>query len=412
MNVKKRGRRRFLKDAALAGLAVGGVRSASAQTPAPEAPPKNLRAYGERSQFEKSVRSWAPGGGTSTYAPLQDLEGIITPSSLHYVFTRGITPPAIDPREHRLLIHGMVDRPLIFTMEELKRLPSVSRIHFVECVANTAPTRGRWAAESVQERHGKSSCSEWTGVPLSLVLQEAGVQKGASWVLAESADRVKHSMSITLEKAMDDTLLAYGQNGEAVRPDQGYPLKLLVPGWEGVRNIKWLRRIQVGDKPFLTPTDMHGNASLRKDGKARWFNCEMGPKSVITSPSGGQQLSSRGFHEITGLAWSGLGAIQRVEVSTDGGRSWKDAKLQGPVHRIAHTRFRFDWNWNGEEVVIQSRCTDDKGVRQPSLLEFANTWGVEPDYFRTTTNSVVHFNPIQPWKISREGRVYNAVWET
>jgi sulfane dehydrogenase subunit SoxC len=168
----------------------------------------------------------------------------------------------------------------------------------------------------------------------------------------------------------------------------------------------------VGDKPFLTPTDMHGNASLRKDGKARWFNCEMGPKSVITSPSGGQQLSSRGFHEITGLAWSGLGAIQRVEVSTDGGRSWKDAKLQGPVHRIAHTRFRFDWNWNGEEVVIQSRCTDDKGVRQPSLLEFANTWGVEPDYFRTTTNSVVHFNPIQPWKISREGRVYNAVWET
>jgi sulfane dehydrogenase subunit SoxC len=248
-------------------------------------------------------------------------------------------------------------------------------------------------------------------VLLSLLLKEAGVKKGASWLLAESADRVKHAMSFSLEKAMDDAIVAYGQNGEAIRPDQGYPLRLLLPGWEGVRNVKWLRRIQVGDQPFMTHIEIGTNASLRQDGKARWFNFEMGPKSVITFPSGGQRLPSRGFYEITGLAWSGLGAIRRVEVSTNGGRSWKDAELQQPVFRKAHTRFRFPWNWNGEEAVLQSRCTDDQGATQPSLIEFAKIWGVSPDYFRTTTNSVIHFNPIQPWRITREGSVHNAVWD-
>ncbi len=412
MNKKEKTRRRFLQyGAGLAGLAVGGIGTARGQTAESEAAqPKNLRSYGERSRFEKTARTFGD-GSPNTFTPLQDLDGIITPSSLHYVFTRGITPMDIDPQQHRLLIHGMVERPLIFTMAELKRFPAVSRIHFIECVANTAPTRGRAEEERVQERFGKSSCSEWTGVLLSTVLKECGLQKGASWLLAESADRVTHSMSITMEKALDDAMLAYGQNGEAVRPDQGYPLRLLVPGWEGVRNVKWLKRIQVGDKPFMTHIEIGTNASLRKDGKARWFNIEMGPKSVITRPSGGQQLSGPGFHEITGLAWSGGGTIKRVEVTTDGGRTWKDANLPGPILPKAHTRFRFPWNWNGEEAVLQSRCTDERGAVQPSLLELAKIWGVEPSYFRKTENSVIHFNPIQPWKVNRDGSVKNAIWE-
>ncbi len=408
-------RRKFLKKSAiLGGLTIGGVSQVTGQEPGPASTEDNaedLRAYGKRSRYETSLRTRTRTGGPSTYTPLQDSTGIITPSALHYVFTRDARPPDIDPRTHRFMIHGMVERPLIFTMDELKQLPSVSRIHFLECVSNTNPTRGRHAAEDVQERHGKTSCSEWTGVLLSLILREAGVQKDASWLVAESADRVKHSMSIPLEKAMDDVMLAYGQNGEAIRPDQGYPLRLLVPGWEGVRNVKWLRRIKVADQPFMTHTESSNNPSLRPDGKARWFNFEMGPKSVITFPSGGQQLPRQGFYEVTGLAWSGLGTIRRVEVSVDGGATWQDAELQSPTLKKAHTRFRYEWRWRGEEAKLMSRCTDDQGVRQPSLAEFAETWGVSTEYFRTTTNTVIHFNPIQPWRITRDGKVHNAVWD-
>lgn len=410
-------RRKFLKQTTLlggmvAGSVIAGRGQETGSAKETESEP-DLLAYGRRSEFEDSVlrTGGRPGGGGSIYTPLQDTVGIITPSALHYVFSRDAKPPTIDPSRHRLMVHGMVERPLMLTMEELRRLPSVSRIHFVECVSNTNPTRGRHAFETVQERHGKTSCSEWTGVPLSLVLREAGLKPNASWLVAESADRVKHAMSIPLEKAMDDTLLAYGQNGEMIRPDQGYPLRLLVPGWEGVRNVKWLRRIKVGDRPFMTHTESSNNPSLRHDGKARWFNFEMGPKSVITVPSGGQQLTYKGFYEVTGLAWSGLGTIRRVEVSVDGGSNWQDAELQNPILPKAHVRFRFPWNWQGQEAMLLSRCTDDQGVRQPSLLEFADMWGVEPDYFRTTTNTVIHFNPIQPWRVTRDGQVQNAVWD-
>jgi len=428
MNANERGRRRFLRGgAALAGLALGASRSReswsqSLGSETPKARPKDLRAYGERSHFETALRAIPPESGGSmpsaghdSHTPLGDTLGIITPSALHYVVTRfRKAPPDIDPRQHRLLIHGLVDRPLIFTMEELKRLPSVSRVHFIECAGNSAPVEWR-GAETVQEAHGKTSCSEWTGVPLSLLLKEAGIRKGASWLVAESADAGKHTMSITLDKAMDDALVAYGQNGEAVRPDQGYPLRLLVPGWEGVRNVKWLRRIKVGDEPYMTKAESTGYSVLRPrlEGKASWYNFQMGPKSVITYPSAGKKLAGPGFYEITGLAWSGGGAIRRVQVSTDGGRSWKDAELQEPVHRIAHTRFRFPWTWNGEEAVLQSRCTNEQGEVQPTLAELGRLWGVNADYsnyFKTTETRVNHFNPIQPWKVTREGSVHNALF--
>jgi sulfane dehydrogenase subunit SoxC len=245
-----------------------------------------------------------------------------------------------------------------------------------------------------------TSCSEWTGVPLSLLLQEAGVQRGASWLVAEGADAVKLSRSIPLRKAMEDILVAYGQNGEALRPEQGYPLRLLIPGWEGNINIKWLRQIKAVDQPYMTRDETSKYTDLMPDGKARQFTFEMDPKSVITFPSGGQKLGGPGFYEISGLAWSGRGAIRRVEVSTDGGATWKDATLQEPVLRFAHTRFRLAWNWNGQDAVLQSRCTDEQGGFQPTLAESNRVRGNAYNY---------HASHIQAWKINRDGSVQNGL---
>ena len=428
MNSKQSGRRRFLKDSAalarfgLAGLAVGAaspagvaragvlteMQSASGLTQTSgsamtELDGRGFRPYGERSPFEKSVRSMPP--DTPGFTPLQDFVGIITPTALHYVNSHyGV--PILDPRQHRLLMHGMVDHPLIFTMEDLKRLPSVSRIHFLECNDNSAESVK--TAKTVLA-HGRTSCSEWTGVLLSTLLKEAGLQKGASWLVAEGADSGKHSKSIPLEKAMEDVIVAYGQNGEPMRPENGYPLRLLIPGFAGVNNIKWLRRIKVVDQPYMQKAEAAGYASIRPDGKARWFMFEMPPKSVITRPSGGQQLSGPGFYEITGLAWSGRGSIRKVEVSTDGGRTWKEAQLQTPIHRIAHTRFRFNWDWGGQETTLMSRCTDDLDQIQPTLAELSKVWKVNLEYWKETTNPINVFNPIQPWKVNRDGSIQNAL---
>ncbi|MFQ6674533.1 MAG: molybdopterin-dependent oxidoreductase, partial [Fidelibacterota bacterium] len=252
---------------------------------------------------------------------------------------------------------------------------------------------------------------EWTGVPLSLVLKEAGVQRGASWIIAEGAEMRKLQSSFPLTKAWDDVLVAYAQNGEAVRPEHGYPVRLVVPGWEGIRNVKWLRRINVADGPGHMKYESTIYTNVRPDGTARWFQFELEPNSVITFPSGEQQLPVRGFYEIRGLAWTGSGAVRRVEVSTDGGRSWKDAQLQEPIHRMAHTRFRFPWDWDGQENLIMSRCTDEWGDVQPSRAELERIWGVNSKYWLTTENRIQHYNAIQPWRVSRDGSVHNAMWE-
>jgi sulfane dehydrogenase subunit SoxC len=399
-------RRRFLKRGIALGatLAAAGTASANAQAPAPDDPSKLLggprRPYGERSRFETSTRKAFRGrtdevGGMMT--PLQDLHGTITPSALHFEVQRGGVPD-IDPRKHRLLIHGMVDRPVILTMEEIKLLPSVSRIHFLECSGNT---QSEWRAptlKNVQGTHGLMSCTEWTGVLLSLLLREIGVQKSATWVLAEGGDSTGNERSIPIAKAMDDILVAYGQNGEALRPENGYPLRLLVPGWEGNVNVKWLRRLTVTDRPYMTRMESE-HAGLMPDGKARAFVFVMEAKSVITFPSGEQRLPGPGTYEITGLAWSGRGAIRRVEVSTDAGRTWHDAVLQEPVLRFAHTRFRFPWRWNGREAVLQSRCTDETGYVQPTLAALVKTRGL---------NSRLFLNAIQSWKVAGDGSVHNV----
>ena len=415
MHSRQLGRRRFLKEgAAIAGLTAGAIRSASGQgqTLVSEARPKDSRAYGERSRFLNSVRTL---DRTGQVTPLQDLMGIITPAALHFVQSRGYDPPDTDPRQHRLLIHGMVDRPLVFTMEELKRFPSVSRILFLECPGNTGKTALEDGAATVQQTHGKTSCSEWTGVPVSLLLQEAGVQQGAYWLVAEGAEKGNRAQSVPLEKAMDDALVAYGQNGEPLRPEQGFPIRMLLPGCTGGVNTKWLRRIKVLDQPEMGIWDLQQGNAIRvsPDGKGGRLPT-IPPKSVITFPSGGQRLPGRGFYEITGLAWSGRGAIQRVEVSTDGGQTWKDAQLQDPVLPMAHTRFRFPWNWNGEEAVLQSRCTDDQGEVQPTVAELSRRRGIRPGSFQSDwvadSYARLGLNAIQPWKVTREGSVTNAMF--
>ena len=411
MGSKRSRRREFLKGSAvLVGSLLGTAATAISQTPA--SPPmikgdKDLIAYGVRSRFVNSVRI-AHGGRPSpddfglvfhVASPLQDSVGVITPSSLHFVgTTRGSYIPEIDPRDHRLMIHGMVDRPLTFTMEDLKRLPSVTRLHFIECAGNRSSRR----AKTVQETHGMTSCAEWTGVLLSVLLKECGLKDGASWFVAEGSEEVKGASSIPLAKAMDDCLVAYGMNGEALRPQQGFPLRLMVPGFEGIFHSKYLRRIKVVDRYYMNYND-YGH--LDREPKVAALGYQIGPKSVITFPSGGQQLPGRGFYEISGLAWSGGGAIKKVEVSTDAGKHWNNAVFKGTPQRMAHTRFSYQWNWDGQETELLSRCTDEIGQVQPSRAQVAKHWNAE----LTPTYSVPGLdNTIQPWRIAGDGSVLNG----
>jgi sulfane dehydrogenase subunit SoxC len=393
------GRRRFISLSA-AGLGALALRPATARELG-----DGRRPYGERSPFENATRSFGasvtPATGSSR-TPLQDLYGTITPSALHFErHHSGV--PKIDPNTHELLLDGLVERPLVFTLKDLKRFPSVSRVHFIECAGNSGREHQGRPGETVQRSHGLFSNSEWTGVPLKLVLQEAGPKPKARWIVAEGADASRMSRSIPLDKVLDDVLIAYGQNGEALRPEQGYPFRLIVPGWEGNINIKWLGRIMVTDEPFMTREEAAIYTDLMPDGKARWFSFEMEAKSVITRPSGEQILEGRGFYEITGLAWSGRGPITRVEVSTNGGKTWTDAQLNGVVLPRAATRFSLAWKWDGGKAALQSRCTDETGYVQPTRDQLIEVRGQHagPDGFD-------HYNGIKTWFVHRDGKVSHA----
>ena len=395
-------RRQLLRmSAALGGGLLANHEVAGAAETGPGQLGIPLGPYGERSPFEKAVRwrrdSKTPETGSS-FTPLQESVGILTPSSLHYErHHAGI--PTIDPAQHRLLIHGMVDRPLSLSMADIRRLPSVSRILVLECGGNSG---SEWAAKTgpdVQRSHGLVSCSEWTGVPLSLLLAEAGVKPGASWVIAEGADACRMERSIPLAKAMADILLAYGQNGEALRPAQGYPLRLIIPGWEGNTNVKWLHSLKLADQAYMARDETAKYTDLMPDGKARLFTYQMEAKSVITFPSGGQSMSSPGLYELTGLAWSGRGRIERVEITTDGGRSWVKALLQEPRLPIALTRFQLPWRFDGREAVIGSRAADETGYVQPTREALIAVRG---------TNSAYHYNGIKLWKVRADGTVTNV----
>lgn len=400
------GRRRFLRlGVTLGGALTGCNRASKPQAELDDEGPKHLgkplSEYGERSPYEKAKRSTPTGKNLeigATRTPLDECYGAITPASLHFErHHSGI--PEIDPAQHRLLIHGMVDRPLILTVEELKRLPSVSRVHFVECAGNSGGEWGPKTAPTVRNSHGLASSSEWTGVPLAILFEEAGVQAGAKWFVAEGADPCKMARSLPVSKALDDTLVAYAQNGEAIRPAQGYPIRLVVPGWEGNINVKWLRRIKLSAEPFFTKDETSKYTELMPDGKARIFTFEMDAKSVITSPSGGQKLAKPGFQEIRGLAWSGRGRIEKVEVSTDGGKTWAAAKLQEPRHSKAFTPFRLAWTWDGGEASLLSRAVDETGYVQPPVEELIAARGMNSNY---------HNNAIKTWKVHADGSVTNA----
>jgi sulfane dehydrogenase subunit SoxC len=354
---------------------------------------------GSRSPFEsprRRVNRAAPSGESET--PLHELTGIITPADLHFERHHGGVP-SIDPARYQLLIHGMVDRPLKFTLADLKRFPSVTQIHFIECSGNGSRAYHATAMKpdaTPQWIDGLVSTSEWTGVPLATLFREAGIHPAAKWFLAEGMDSARMTRSIPVEKAMDDAMIAYAQNGEAIRPEQGYPARLLLPGWEGNSNVKWIRRLELSDRPFYTKEETAKYSDPLGNGTARMFSFVMDAKSTITFPTFPRQITP-GWWDISGLAWSGRGQITHVNVSTNGGGTWQDAELQEPVLSQAQTRFRFPWRWRGEEAVLMSRAVDETGYVQPTRAELVSVRGAGTMY---------HFNNIRAWKVQRDGRVF------
>jgi sulfane dehydrogenase subunit SoxC len=373
--------------------AVALARTAGAQAP-PD--PTKVRGPGPRAVGDRAasarVQRIVRGQAVSS-TPHQDLMGIITPSDLHFErHHAGV--PAIAPDTYSLLIHGMVERPTIFTLADLKRFPSHSQIHFLECSGNLGRTAGPETTPGMLA--GLTSTSEWTGVRLSTLLGEVGVRSGARWLLAEGADAAVLTRSVPIEKALDDALIAYGQNGEALRPEQGYPARLFLPGWEGNASVKWLRRIEVADAPFMTREETSKYTEPFANGTSRQFSFRMDARSLITAPAFPNRLE-RGWVEITGIAWTGAGRIARVDISTDGGATWAPAQLQEPVLPLAHTRFRHMWQWNGGEAVLMSRAVDETGYMQPTKAELLAQRG--------PGTATYHLNPITGWVVQADGRV-------
>ncbi len=357
--------------------------------------------YGQPSKFEaKVVRVFASAPGTTgtgaSRTPHHLLNGMITPNGLHFErHHSGI--PDIDPAAHRLLIHGLVKRPLVFTLEALARYPMESRIAFIECGGNSGSLYQKDpAALGVQGLHGLVSCAEWSGVRLATLLDEAGVDPKAKWILAEGADSAGMSRSVPLAKAMDDAMLALYQNGERIRPSNGYPMRLLLPGYEGNMNVKWLRRIKLTEMPTMTKDETSKYTISLPTGKALQFVVPMEGKSVITHPSPGLAMQGPGLYEISGLAWSGYGKIAKVEVSADGGKSWASAALQEPILAKALTRFRMPWRWSGGPATLQSRATDESGYVQPTRAQVISEHGMRTFY---------HFNGIASWAVGANGEV-------
>lgn len=406
--------RRVLLKSGLA-LATAGV--AGTATAAPDAPAKvieNLASpswmhqpgapfsvYGKPSKHEARVmRSIGSnkdlaGNGVS-WTPLESLEGIITPSGLHFErHHNGV--PDIDPAQHRLVIHGMVKQPLMFSVDNLMRYPMQSHLIFIECGGNS---NAGWHEEPIQRPlgsfHGLVSCSEWTGVPLAVLFDQAGIDPKATWVIAEGADGVVMNVSLPLAKLMDDAIVALYQNGERIRPENGYPLRLVVPGWEGVTNVKWLRRLQLTDQPVMARNETSKYTELLPNGKARQFTFAIEAKSLITSPSAGQKMFGPNIYEIKGLAWSGRGKVTKVEVSADAGKSWAEAALQGPVLPRCFTRFRMPWHWDGKPTVLKSRATDESGYVQPERDVLVKERG---------RNGYFHYNAILAWGIDEDGAI-------
>lgn len=365
----------------------------------------DARPYGVPSEFERDVVrrdvAWLTADSKSSvnFTPLHELEGIITPNGLCFERHHGGIAE-IDPADHRLMINGLVDNPLVFTMEDIKRFPRENRIYFLECAANSGMEWRGAQLNGCQYTHGMVHNVMYTGVTLKNILGEAGIKPQAKWLLAEGADAAAMTRSVPLEKALDDCLVAFKMNGEALRPEQGYPLRLVVPGWEGNMWIKWLRRLEIGDEPWQQREETSKYTDLLASGKARRFTWVMDVKSVITNPSPQAPIMhGRGQTVLSGIAWSGQGKISRVDVSVDGGRNWNPARLDGPSFSKAIHRFYYDFNWDGSELLIQSRAMDEFGIVQPTKNELRAARG---------ENSIYHNNGIQTWLIKADGSAENV----
>jgi sulfane dehydrogenase subunit SoxC len=400
------GRRFFLKAGVASSAVLLSAQACSADRPVwmrgPGAPmsgsgaPSDHEAHLQRTAI--STQAGTTGAGASR-SPLELLDGIITPSRLHFErHHSGI--PAIDPDEHRLYIHGLVDRPLSFSLDSLSRYQTISKIQFLECSGNSgASLSANPVQKSCSQIHGLVSASEWGGVPLSVLLQETGIKPQGKWIVAAGADAAMMSRSVPMEKVLDDAIVALYQNGERLRPSNGYPMRLFLPGWEGNMSVKWLRTIKIVDQPSMTRDETSKYSDLQDSGVSRLFTFPMSVKSVITSPSPGLQMGPKGIYQISGIAWTGAGKIRRVEVSADGGRSWADAALDEHVMSKCLTRFRAAWNWDGGSAVILSRATDEGGNVQPTrdvVLE------------GRAKGAFYHYNGIQAWQIGANGEASNV----
>jgi sulfane dehydrogenase subunit SoxC len=404
-------RRRFLTaSVGVAGTVVAGRSLAGALADVPARQPgAPLSGHGERSEYVHlgrlpeagpGMRKVDPADAINSKTPLDKLVGTITPTDLHYERSHSGVPD-LDPAKHRLLIHGMVQKALVLTVDDLKAMPSVSRIHFIECTGNgwenwkkADPTL------TVQNTHGLVSTNEWTGVPLRFLIDLVRKDRRSTWMLAEGGDGAGVDRSIPLtDEIMNEAIVAYGQNGEPLRPSNGFPIRLLMPGFEGNLNIKWLRRLKFGDQPWMTRWETARYTQLLANGKAMQFQLRMETTSVITSPSGMMEIRP-GYNRITGLAWSGHGKIVKVEISTNGAKTWKEAQLNHPVLRNAHTRFQMDWEWDGKPTKIVSRSTDEKGNVQPDRKSVIARMG---------ENALFHYNGQQTWAVDAAGRVTNVL---
>ncbi len=410
-------RRRFLGGAALAGAGLVTAGSARAEAGKPDPLITDVQdwnrylgegvdkhPYGVPSRYEKNVIRrdvpWltASPESSANFTPLHDLDGIITPSGLCFERHHGGIAD-IDPANHRLMIHGLVEKPLVFTMEDIKRMPRENRIYFLECAANSGMEWRGSQLNGCQFTHGMVHNVMYTGVPLRAILAEAGLKPKAKWLMLEGADSSGMNRSLPLEKALDDVLIAFAMNGEALRPEQGYPLRAVIPGWEGNLWVKWLRRIEVGDMPWMAREETSKYTDLLADGRSRRFTFFMDAKSVVTNPSPQAPLKQKGRNVLSGLAWSGRGTIKRVDVTLDGGKNWQSARIDGPVLDKSLTRFYVDFDWNGGELLVQSRAMDSTGYVQPTKEELRKIRGA---------NSIYHNNGIQTWHVKPNGETENV----
>ena len=398
--------------AAITGYALSDTAAAQQLADAPWStrPGIPIPEYATPSAFEKPVvRTLSnPKGEPRTQharTPHHLLNGTFTPNGLHFVISHSGAPD-IDPGQHRLVIHGLVRRPLEFTLDALARYPMASRMAFVECGGNSAPLFSNEPVQAtVQTLHGLVSCAEWTGVMLSTLLEEAGVDPKARWLVAEGADALAVSRSVPIGKAMDDAMVALYQNGERLMPGNGYPMRLLLLGWEGNMNVKWLRRIKLTDQPAMSYYEARTYAPILPNGKAYQFYFLQEVKSYITHPSPGLKLDAPGFYEVSGIAYSATGRIAKVMVTADGGRSWAEAALQEPVLSKAFTRFRLPWKWDGGPAVLQSRAWDEAGNAQPTRAQIVAHRGQAAKVPPVTGFPSQHYNGPTSWAIDVTGDV-------